>query len=116
MAAVASRRTFLGLTAGLLVAPTVLADTVAPGRWSDALIINALGGVEDPNPSPGDPDGQDHWVHDSRAMREAHASGLTAFNCTLGYVAGDSEPFESTVREIAHTDEKIRANPADLLK
>jgi membrane dipeptidase len=111
-----SRRTFLGLTAGVLAAPAVLAETVTPGQWSNAIVVNALGGVEDPNPSSGDPDSRDHWTHGSRAMREALASGLTAFNCTIGYVAGESEPFESTVREIAHTDEKIRANPTDLLK
>ncbi len=111
------RRAFLGLTAGLLTARAVLADSVTPGQWSDAVIVNALGGVEDPNPSAGgDPSSRDHWIHGSRALRDALASGLTAVNCTLGYVAGDSEPFESSVREIADTDEKIRANSADLLK
>ena len=37
-------------------------------------------------------------------MREAFASGLTAVNLTLGYVYGDGEPFEATIRDIANTD------------
>ena len=49
-------------------------------------------------------------------MREAFASGLTAVNLTLGYVYGDMEPFEATIREIANTEANVRANPADLLK
>jgi membrane dipeptidase len=110
------RRTFLGLTAGFVAAPTLLAETPTSGKWRDAVIVNALGAVEDPNPAPSEPDSRDHWAHGSRALRDALASGLTAVNCTLGYVAGDAEPFESTVREIAGTDEKIRANPTELLK
>jgi membrane dipeptidase len=110
------RRTFLGLTAGALAMPAVFAESVAPGRWSKAVIVNALGGIEDPNPAADGQDLKDEWKHGSRAMRDALASGLNAVNCTVGYVAGDSEPFESTVREIAHTDDKIRACPMDLLK
>ncbi len=32
---------------------------------------------------------------------EARASGLTAVNITLGYVAGPDDPFEASVRDIA---------------
>jgi membrane dipeptidase len=91
---------------------------VTPGPWSDALIVNMLGGLGDPNRSP-DTDGpglSTDWAHGSRAMREALASGLTAVNITLGYVAGGMEPFEATIRDLASTDADIRANPTDLLK
>jgi membrane dipeptidase len=110
------RRTFLGLTAGVLALPAAFAESATPGRWRNAVIVNALGGIEDPNPAADGADQQDVWKQGSRAMRDALASGLTAVNCTLGYIAGDSEPFESTVREIAHTDDKIRSCPVDLLK
>ncbi len=49
-------------------------------------------------------------------MREAHASGLTAVNLTLGYVFGDRDPFETTVRDIAKTDCQVRADGRNLLK
>jgi len=70
------------------------------------IIVNALGGLEDPNPNPS----QD------RALRDAHTSGLTAVNLTLGYVFGDGDPFEMTVRDIAKTDAQVRADPANLMK
>jgi hypothetical protein len=80
------RRTFLGLTGGVLTmpaaalgrpTPTPVAETVVPGRWSNAVIVNALGGVEDPNPDANGKELNDEWKHDSRAMRDAQASGLT---------------------------------------
>jgi membrane dipeptidase len=123
-----NRRTFLNLTAGALAAPAVFArqrgapapanELVAPGLWSDAIIVNALGGLGDPNPHADleRPDEREGWTHGSRVMREAFASGLTAVNVTMGYVAGDMEPFEASVRDIATTDADIRANPTDLLK
>jgi membrane dipeptidase len=119
------RRTFLALAAGAAAAPAVLAaPAAAVGPWSDAIIVNALGGLENPNPGPQKavptqanpaPTSEGTFA-DERILREAHASGLTAVNLTLGYVAGDMDPFEATVRGIAKTDTDIRANPADLLK
>jgi membrane dipeptidase len=118
------RRTFLTLTAASLAVPSALtgpavfaaraaatndssaAPAVAPGQWADSIIVNALGGLEDPNPKPSD----------ERVMREAHASGLTAVNLTLGYVFGEMEPFETTVRDIAKTDAQVLADPKNLLK
>jgi membrane dipeptidase len=108
-----ARRGFLKLTAASLAVPSAIAaSTVARGgsasshHWADAVIVNALGGLEDPNPKPSD----------ERVMREAHASGLTAVNLTLGYVFGDGDPFETTVRDIAKTDSQVRADGKNLLK
>jgi membrane dipeptidase len=98
------------LTAGTLVSP----GQVTSGQWSSAVIVNALGELGDPN-TEGRED-RDEWTHGSRVVREAFASGLTAVNVTLGYVSGEMEPFEATIREVARTDAAIRANPADLLK
>jgi membrane dipeptidase len=156
------RRGFLSLTAAVLGAPGVfvgasgsaraavarvrearaVSESVPVGQWGDAVIVNALGGLGNPNqrpdkgrqsqlvkadlakpaptkmaPAAADPaTGDDDWVHGGRVMREAQTSGLTAVNLTLGYVAGDAEPFEATIRDIAKTDAAIRANPLDLLK
>jgi membrane dipeptidase len=102
-----SRRELLSLTVASLAVPAVLAKAAAvPGHWADATIVNALGGLEDPNPTPSE----------ERVLRDAHASGLTAVNVTLGYVFGNDDPFETTVRDIAKTDSRVRANGKDLLK
>ncbi|MEZ5982336.1 MAG: hypothetical protein R3C54_08530 [Parvularculaceae bacterium] len=73
------------------------------------LIIDALGGVGDPNPKPdedpaGNPFALGEEALSERGVNDAIASGLTAFNLTLGYVAGEGEPFEHTVRDIAEWD------------
>jgi len=110
------RRAFLTLTVAALVSPKGFTATAAP--WADAVIVNALGGLENPNPHS-EKEGssqREYWTQGSRVMREAFASGLTAVNLTLGYVSGEMEPFEATIREIASTDADIRANPKDLLK
>src|SRR5882757_1487572 len=100
------RRTFLAMTAAAFAAPAALGQGPALGPWADSIIVNALGGLEDPNPKKSD----------ERVMRDAHASGLTAVNLTLGYVFGDMEPFETTVRDIAKTDSQVLADPKNLLK
>ena len=101
------------------------ASSAAPGAWQDALIINALGDLEDPNPPPGakDPAGPTQAVQgvephslNERALSDAMASGLNAINITLGYVSGDMEPFEYTISEIGQWDAILRANSKRLLK
>jgi len=130
------RRSFLALAAGAVTAPASALTAPAQAQWSNAIIVNALGGLEDPNPhAPGplDPLGRttsptagptpanpvrtsEQPTFDDRVLRDALASGLTAVNLTLGYVAGDMEPFEFTIRDIARVDASIRAAPEQLLK
>jgi membrane dipeptidase len=84
------------------------------------VIVNALGGLENPNLAlarpPGPPAATDRPDIDARAIAEAKASGLSAVNITLGYVAGPMNPFEYTVETIATWDRILRDHPADLLK
>jgi membrane dipeptidase len=99
------------------------ATRATPG-WRDALIINALGDLDDPNPPAGGASstqrpavqGTEALVLNKRAINDALASGLTAINVTLGYVAGDMEPFEYTVAEIGAWDARLHANAEHLLK
>jgi membrane dipeptidase len=126
---IVDRRGFLALTGGVVLAAggaarAATGQSRATRPWGDAIIVNALGGLENPNPAPGKaaatpanptPTAGD-MAPDERIMRDARASGLTAVNLTLGYVAGDMEPFEFTIRDIARTDSHIRAGDADLLK
>jgi membrane dipeptidase len=84
-------------------------------RPSRPLIVNALGGLEDPNHDDADSDSKPIALEE-RTLRDAHASGLTAVNVTLGYVSGPKEPFESSVRDVAEMDARIRANARELTK
>jgi len=84
---------------------------IAQDRRRDILIVNALGGLADPNVES-EPDRR---MLSDRVIADARASGLNAVNITLGYVAGDEEPFEQTVREIARWNARLRSRPADLI-
>ena len=104
------RRTLLtGMAAAtLLPRPALAASEALRDDW---IVINALGGLGDPNRR-----GKDDDPFTPRVLAEAHASGLTAVNCTFGYVAGPGDPFEESVSEVAEMDALIRAHPRDLLK
>ncbi len=85
------------------------------------LVINALGGLENPNlalarPQSDNPVGMEQIDLDDRAIADARAAGLTAVNITLGYVGGPEEPFEETMRTIAMWDDVLRGRPKDLLR
>ncbi len=110
----AQRRDFLqqfaGVTLGAMAAPLARgADLKKP------LIINALGGIGNPNLQPEQPHNVNFGI-DARALRDARASGVSAVNWTLGYVTGPDEPFELSVREIAALDAVVRRRPDDLIK
>lgn len=108
-----------GAGAALLVAGPAFAAQkgVPPG----AIVVNALGGLSNPNVERPEKTERSGWtstdaVIDRRVIDDARASGLTAVNITIGHVFGPNEPFEQTVREIAHWDAVVRRHPADLLK
>ena len=118
-----ARRDFMAMTLAVAAAAPVSMAGASQSNWRNALIINALGGLEDPNPPAGEKPGQQQAVQgtesmvlNERAVSDALASGLTAINVTLGYVAGDMEPFEYTVAEIGEWDARLRANSGHLLK
>jgi membrane dipeptidase len=78
----------------------------------DAVIINALGGLDDPNHPDTGP-----AVITPRMLADAHVSGETAVNVTLGYVSGpERDPYAFTLADVAHWDGLVSAHPADLLK
>ena len=75
------------------------------------LIINALGGLENPNLALARPPGAETGSLtpdlDARTLADAHASGLTAVNITLGYVFGPEDPYEYSIRTIGAWDRLI---------
>jgi membrane dipeptidase len=111
------RRTFLtgmAWTAAASVLPWEVtgASPTAASAAGTGIIINALGGLNDPNRD------SDTLVPalTPRVLAEAHASGLTAVNITLGYVSGADDPFEASVRDIAASDVLVREHAGDVLK
>jgi membrane dipeptidase len=89
---------------------------------ADYLIINALGTLDNPN-APGSSEAaaklnqsSEDLTIDERTLADAHASGLTAVNITLGYTMGDQPPFEHTLHEIEVWDSIVAGNAADLIK
>ncbi|MFC7049226.1 dipeptidase [Emcibacter nanhaiensis] len=111
-----SRRSFGTLAAGGLIA-SALPAVAGADKTPAPLIIDGLGGFGDPNRyKEGDPFASRKLVLSDRGIRDALASGLTAMNLTLGYVAGKDDPFEQSVREIGKWNAAIRAASDRLLK
>jgi membrane dipeptidase len=77
-----------------------------------SIVINSLGGLEDSNVDDFD---APHEVT-RRVIDDALASGTTAVNMTLGYVSGDGDPFESSVRDIVKWDGIIHRYSDQLMK
>ena len=120
----ASRRAFLAMAAATpaLFATGASAGQPSSAEWKDAIIVNALGGLGNPNArSDADESSVARGVRkprllDERTLEDAHLSGVAAVNCTLGYVAGKGDPYEVSIASIAQYDRMIRAQSADLLK
>jgi len=111
-----TRRHLTTLAAAAALAPG-LATAQAPrfkGKdpLRDLIVINSLGGLEDPNTSDLDAGAP----ISRRVLDDAMASGLTATNWTIGYVSGQADPFETSVREIVQFDGMIRDHSDKLLK
>jgi membrane dipeptidase len=113
-----SRRTFI---AGTATTPLVVGlDNALAAERRDPLknwiVINTLGGFEDPNQSgPANP-GDAPPTITRRTVSDARASGVTALNQTLGYVLGKGDPYEQTLHSIAEWDQLIKQWPDDLMK
>jgi membrane dipeptidase len=106
-----TRRSILVLLGALCTPASVLA---ARDPIAGLTVINALGGLDDPNFPEGDNE-HSHSIS-ARILKDAHASGETAVNITMGYVAGPADPFESTLADIRGWDASLAAHPEDLLK
>jgi membrane dipeptidase len=117
-----SRRAVLaaGGLAPLTLTPGALEAAKPNGSAKGPLIVNALGGLENPNVqlrrAGGGPADTDQPDVDTRSIADAKASGLSAVNITLGYVAGPADPFDYTIKTIGEWDRILRDHPADFIK
>ena len=103
-----NRRTILALAAATAATPAIAAT---PDPIAGLTVINALGGLNDPNFEE-----PPRAAVTPRILKDAHASGTTAVNVTVGFVAGAMEPFQHSVAEVAQWDRVIREHPRDLFK
>jgi membrane dipeptidase len=104
-----SRRTVLTLAAAAAAAPAVAADK---DPIAGLTVINALGGLLDANDTVEHPRPQ----LTPRIIADARASGMTAVNWTIGYVASAKEPFQDSIADIGMFDVLIRQHAGDVLK
>jgi len=110
------------LVAGLaaVAAPAWARQMGRKQEMEGAIVINALGGIEDPNlalsrPQSDNPVAMDEIDIDARAIADARAGGLTAVNITLGYVGGPEEPYAYTLKTIDAWDKVLAQYPSDLM-
>ncbi|MFB4278671.1 dipeptidase [Nonomuraea sp. MTCD27] len=85
---------------------------------SGHIVVNALGVLDNPNAEAAGTLVQtsDRLTIDERTLADAHASGVTAINVTLGYTMGDFPPYQHTLREIGTWDAIIRAHHEHLVR
>jgi membrane dipeptidase len=118
----ANRRTFM---AGAIALPALASPSIvraASDPLADKIVINTLGslfGYDAPYPNkpatePVIVESLPEMVTDS-AVRDSLAAGMTAVNVTVGHVAGNTDPFEHTVADIARWNRILRQRSAQLL-
>ena len=112
-----TRRTFLHGAAAASLASVHPSFAATPAsRDRHPLIIDALGGIDNMNlPSVRRDDPAFDFGIDARSLADAKASGLNAFNMTIGYVFGDAAPYEKTLADIKSWNALIQRRSADLL-
>jgi membrane dipeptidase len=81
--------------------------------YENAIVIDGLGGFTNPN-RPGSQSIAERF--DARARADLRASGVTAMNVTLNWVAGPGDPYTASRASIAEYDSVVNASPDALLK
>jgi membrane dipeptidase len=114
-----SRRQTLALGTGALAAAGLTRTATAAAPKPTPIIVNALGGLLNVNLNLGQkaefPPGGEALAIDSRAIAEAHASGVTAINVTLGYWSGPKDPHIYTLETLDQWDAVLKGSPKDLM-
>ncbi|MGE5561910.1 MAG: dipeptidase [Bacillota bacterium] len=103
------RRGFLGgAAAALAIGPALAKKAPTPSWYSDAIVIDGLGGLVDPY-SP------DDWIRISdRAWAEMRMTGITAVRETLLPVGNLADGWEQAVRKLETYHNILAANPERL--
>jgi membrane dipeptidase len=111
----ATRRELIMGGAALVVSAAARRAGAAMTKSSDedyrrALVIDGLGGLDDPYAPEG------ATVLDPRAVRDLKTSGLTMSHFTVNAVGNGADVWEKTIANIAQADQVINDNPEVLIK
>jgi len=111
-----SRRRFLQQSGAAALAALAWPgmDAIAAGA-PRPLIIDALGSIDNINLGPDQTGDPASFGIDARALADARASGLTAFNMTIGYVFGKDDPYRKSLDDVRAWNALIRAKADALL-
>lgn len=113
-----NRRTFLhsATAAGMATLGLPALAATPSARDRRPLIIDALGNIDNINlPAAQRDSAACDFGIDARALADARASGLNAFNMTIGYVFGDGDPYEKSLADVQAWNALIPKKSADLL-
>ena len=113
--AITTRRRLLLHGAAFAAAAAASSGAAAQAGFTDAdyrraIVIDGLGGVDDPYGPP------DATVMDPRAVADLRASGLTMSHFTVNTVGNAADVWEKTIATIAQIDQMIADNPDVLIK
>lgn len=101
-----------------LAAAAFAAGGPAFAAKDEPLVINALGGISNPNLQIGrqaSPAADTLLLDvDARGIADAKAAGLSAVNVTLGYVAGPQEPYAYSLQTLDAWDKVLAENAGSL--
>jgi len=79
------------------------------------MVIDALGGIDDPNLTLAEREDPLTFGIDARSLADARASGLVAFNMTTGYVFGPEDPYQKSLDDVRAWNTLIHKRPDALL-
>jgi membrane dipeptidase len=111
----ATRREFLIRSAAFAAVAAAPSASAAPRGFTDedyrrAIVIDGLGGVDDPYGPP------DTDVMDPRAVADLRTAGLSMSHFTVNTVGNGPDVWAKTIANIAETDLLIADNPDVLIK
>ena len=99
------------VTSAMVLRPAFAETGFGAGRYGRAMVIDALGGVGDPDPSA-----PEDAPLTAAALADVKASGVTAINLTVNLVGNGPDRFERAVKGIALMEREIEAHPDVLLR
>lgn len=100
-----TRREMLGAMAALAALPAIAKAQTPTFDYAKAIVIDGLGGPDDPAAE------KDAVLLTPRGKSELLASGITAFQVTVGDVGNERANWDNTIGNIGHFGRMIAANP-----
>ena len=104
-----TRRTLIASALAAAATPALALPPLPSSRWRQGLMIDGLGGLNDPYAPDGD------FALSARALTEIRTSGVSAVNQTLLPVGNGPRGWEQLLESFAFWEKILAANPATTL-